>query len=167
MGKQLFRKSPRLRSFDYSTDGTYFVTICVQNMELRFGAVVDQALQMNVAGEMVATVWQSNVLRYPGFELDSFIVMPNHIHGIVHIGSDPTKTADSASLIDFVQTFKSLTTLEYARGVRESGYPPYDRALWQRSFYDRILRDQQSLDAARQYIENNPERWLQRRDEYS
>jgi REP element-mobilizing transposase RayT len=92
--------------------------------------------------------------------------MPNHIHGIVHIGTAPSRVAN-ISLTDLVQTFKSLTTVEYARGVRENRYPTYDRVLWQRSFYDRILRDRRSLEAARQYIESNPARWIEKREALS
>jgi REP element-mobilizing transposase RayT len=132
-------------------------------MEQRFGSITDDGLHNNVAGDMVAAIWLSSAERYGGIELDSFIVMPNHIHGIVHIGSDPCRVGNG-SLTSLIQTFKSLTTLEYARGVRNGAYPSFDRALWQRSFYDRILRDAESLESARRYIETNPERWIEKQE---
>jgi len=157
-----FRISPRIPGFDYATAGAYFLTICTRNMECQFGDVREGRMQLNEAGAMAADLWQRNVDRYCGVELDALIVMPNHLHGILMIGTDPG--CDPPSATAYVQAFKSITTIEYGRGVRDGRYPPYDTALWQRSFHDRILRTERDLDAARIYIEGNPARWQERRD---
>jgi REP element-mobilizing transposase RayT len=135
-----FRKSPRIPGFDYASAGTYFLTICTRNMACRFGELRNGEMYLNDAGEMVACLWERNQERYRGAEVDAYIVMPNHLHGILMIGTDPGCEQPSATA--YVQSFKSMTTIEYGRGVRGGRYPPYDTALWQRSFHDRILRSE-------------------------
>jgi REP element-mobilizing transposase RayT len=157
-----FRKSPRLTGFDYATAGAYFVTICTHHMEPRFGSVVNRMLTLNDAGQMVASHWETNIERYPGAALDAFVIMPNHLHAIVFLGTDPMVAVSGTSLVQIVRSFKSLTTVAYARGVRERVYSPFDKTLWQRSFHDRMLRDARALEGARLYIEGNPGRWVMR-----
>ncbi|MGH2547945.1 MAG: transposase [Thermomicrobiales bacterium] len=156
------RKSPRIAGFDYANTGTYFVTICTRNMERRFGDVVSIGMVLNEAGTMIASIWGTNADRFPGLALDMSIVMPNHIHAIVHVGANSSITIENSSITLLIQTFKSLTTLEYGKGVRESKYPSYDRSLWQRSFYDRMLRSDEEIEIARRYIDGNPGRWFER-----
>lgn len=150
------RKPNRLPGFDYASCGMYFVTICVQHMESRFGAIDDGCIRLNEAGLMIASAWEENASRYPGVALDAFVVMPNHVHAILFLGTDPELADSGVTLSRIVQAFKSCSTVEYARGVRASQYPAFDRVLWQRGFHDRILRNEQALDAAREYIERNP-----------
>ena len=156
------RKSPRLAGFDYATPGGYFITICTQDMELRFGAVEGGVLVPNEAGRMVASQWQANTERVPGAAVDALVVMPNHIHAILFLGTDPSVIGTGTSLIRIVQSFKSLTTVEYARGVHARRYDAFAGSLWQRSFHDRILRGERALENARHYIEDNPRRWAAR-----
>jgi len=153
------RKSPRLNGFDYATAGAYFVTICTQRMEPRFGSVEAGVLMLNDAGRMVASHWEANIERYPDAMLDTFVIMPNHLHAILFLGSNPSVASHRTSLVQIVGSFKSLTTVTYARGVRDGLYDAFSGSLWQRSFYDRMLRDDRALDAARLYIEGNPSRW--------
>jgi REP element-mobilizing transposase RayT len=161
MQKAPVRKSARLADFDYSFPGGYFVTICVNNMEHRFGEVRGDHLILNQSGELIASLWESTAGRFPGTELDAFVVMPNHLHGIVILGTSPTETAAS-NLSRIIQAFKSTSTVEYGRRVRAGEFPPFDHTLWQRSFYDRMLRDERDVDGARRYIEANPSRWIER-----
>lgn len=156
------RKRLRAQSFDYASPGAYWVTICVQHMECRFGQVYEGAMCLNEAGQMVSLHWQSLPERFAELELDAFVVMPNHLHGIVFLNS----TADDApvSLSAIIGAFKSLTTVDYSRGVREGRLPPYDRTLWQRSFQDRIVQSEQRLNELRRYVEGNPGRWQDKRD---
>ncbi|CAN5432059.1 transposase [soil metagenome] len=160
------RKSPRLTDYDYAATGSYFITACSKNMERRFGEVIAGELRLNDAGKMVSNVWTANAERYPGVAIDEYIVMPNHFHGIVHIGTDPTIDQLKHSLVEIVATFKSLSTGEYSVGVKNGDFPAFDRSLWQRSFYDRVLRDANDIERAREYIWANPARWWQRRNDH-
>src|SRR6056297_3244370 len=90
------RRSIRLKEYDYSRAGAYFVTICTQNRECLFGGIVNGEMVSNDAGRMVQTVWDEIPLHYPGIEIDAFVVMPNHIHGIVVIvGAAPCGRPDN------------------------------------------------------------------------
>jgi REP element-mobilizing transposase RayT len=128
--------------------------------ELRFGDLDVDRIVLNDAGTMVGELWMANVVRHPGAALDAFIVMPNHLHAIVLIGAEPGET--TANLNDVVGMFKSLSTAAYGQGVRSGSYPPYEIALWQRSYYDRIIRDAADLERTRAYIEGNQARWIEK-----
>jgi REP element-mobilizing transposase RayT len=130
-------------------------------MESRFGVIEDGQVSLNDAGLMVASIWESNATRYSGIALDAFVVMPNHLHAILFLRTDPGAVDAGASLSKIVQTFKSLTTVAYTRGVQAGSYPAFDRVLWQRGFHDRILHNHDALEAARLYIEGNPARAIQ------
>ncbi len=156
------RKKLRAQSYDYATPGTYWVTICVHHMECRFGNVVDGAMLLNEAGRLVDGHWRTLPDRYPGLELDMHVVMPNHLHGIVFLGT--TADGQPASLGSMIGAFKSLTTVDYSRGVRGGRFPPYDRTLWQRGFQDRIVQSKWRLDDLRRYVEGNPGRWQDKHD---
>ncbi|MBA3380118.1 MAG: transposase [Chloroflexia bacterium] len=158
----LVRKKLRAQSYDYSSTGTYWVTICVYHMECRFGAVVDGIMRLNEAGRMVDDHWRSLPGRFAGLKLDAFIVMPNHLHGIIFLGA--VDEGSPVSLSAVVGAFKSLTTVEYSHGVRTENFPPYDRSLWQRSFQDRIVQSDRRLDDLRGYVEGNPGRWQEKQD---
>jgi len=175
------RRSIRLRGYDYSTPGAYFVTIVAHGRLCLFGDVVDGALRLNEAGRMVERVWQELAHHYVGVELDAFIVMPNHVHGIIVLTEEPSTVgaarracpdsmpsseqgqpqgvAPTLSLPDLVHRFKSLTTALYRRGVAQDTWPPFERRVWQRNYHDRIVRGPRSLHALRTHIERNPLRW--------
>ncbi len=163
--KPFVRKKLRARAYDYSSTGMYWVTICVHHMECRFGRVEDSVMGMNEAGRMIDQHWQSLPLRYPGLELDAHIVMPNHLHGIAFLGTTAEERPVSLSAV--IGAFKSLTTVDYSRGVREGRFPPYDRLLWQRSFQDRIVQSEWRLEDLRRYVEGNPGRWQEKQDSRS
>jgi REP element-mobilizing transposase RayT len=158
------RKPTRRPRFDYTTPGAYFVTICLQEMSrLRFGEVRSERIVLTEAGELIEAEWGNNIARYPGAESDTHIVMPNHIHAIVMTGTDPNYPP--ANLNDIIATFKSVSTAAYGCGVRAGTVPPYDGALWQRSYYDRMIHDNATLERARAYIEGNPARWIEKFEE--
>ncbi len=151
------RRSPRLMGFDYSRTGAYFVTVNVDDLRRRFGEVVDGTLALNGAGTLMEECWLRIPKRFPTIELDAFVVMPNHFHGIVFITE--TGAPDPPSLSRVMQVFKSESTIAYRRGVRAGTFPPYQRSLWQRGFHDPIIRNAVRLKYARAYIRNNPMRW--------
>jgi REP element-mobilizing transposase RayT len=133
------------------------VTIDVDYREWRFGSIEHGVVQLNAAGRMVKVEWQALPARFPGVELDDYVVMPDHVHGILFIGTDPEVQPPTLSRV--MQAFKSITAVRYGRGVRDGRYPPLRRALWQRSFHDRVLRDGRDLDVARGYVTGNPGSW--------
>jgi len=162
------RKSPRLPDYDYSQEGAYFVTVCVQGRECLLGKITAGILQLNDAGKMVERWWRKLASKFPSTKIDSFhVVMPNHFHGIVfkltegpkgaHMGA-PLQKVD-VPLQEMVQWFKTMTTNEYVHGVKEHGWPQFKGSLWQRSFYDHVIRDEESLNRIREYISTNPQRW--------
>ncbi len=160
------RRSIRLRAFDDRTPGRYVVTICTEHRVHRLGRIIDGAMALSPAGAAVRRTWEEIPLFYPGVDIDAFVVMPNHIHGIVY--SMPTEPGDiqprgerRLSLFDVVERYKSLTTKRYGDGVRAFGWPPYPGKLWQRGYYERVARNEAELDKFRRYIEANPARWFE------
>ncbi|HSV74252.1 MAG TPA: hypothetical protein VLH79_10875 [Chthonomonadales bacterium] len=221
---QHHRHSMRLKEYDYASAGAYFVTICTQDRACLLGHVDGSDMLLSDAGKMVAQLWDDLPSRFPHVVLDAFVVMPNHIHGIIvltdpvdehpvdaHPGSIPTRSvagaqspADTdctpvgAPLVGALPTvvecgttaptrgaptvaecvttaptrgaptvgsvvgvYKSLTTFAFIRGVRTLGWPRFRGRLWQRNFYEHVIRDETSLNQIREYIANNPPRWAE------
>ena len=268
------RHSIRLRGYDYRRAGAYFLTLCAQDRQRLFGEVRESEMHLNDAGRMVERWWHELNHKFPGVETDAFVVMPDHIHGIVIIGgtndtgtdpndpnainanaavgadlhirpqrndsdvndtstinanaavgadlhirpqrndddindvnindvnanahainvgryaepplhvdsnvdinaingggyADPPLHVDSnadsdvgASLSQIVQWLKIMTTNEYIRGVKRSGWMPFRKRIWQRDYYEHIIRDEVSLDRIRRYIRDNPAHWAENR----
>jgi len=157
------RQGPRLSMYDYSSAGYYFVTICTRHRECLFGEIIKDAMSLNVAGQMVASVWSDIPKRFDQLSLGPFVVMPNHIHGIIILKNGIGVGADLVSarpcLSRVVQAFKSTSTNEYIRAVKQKGWDKFDKTLWQRSFYDHVIRNEQDLSRIQEYILNNPLRW--------
>lgn len=148
------RHSIRLKDFDYSQSGLYFVTICVQNRQHLFGEIHNGTVVLNDIGRMIKECWGQLSQRFTTISLNEFVVMPNHFHAIVEISN-----SNNVQLSEIVGAFKSITTNEYIRGVNECGWPPFEKRVWQRNYYEHIIRD--SIDYCRiaDYIQNNPNRW--------
>ena len=160
------RRSIRLRGYDYSQAGFYFVTICCYQRQRLFGEVVDGEMQLNQYGEIVENEWtKSSVIRQE-IELDEYIVMPNHFHGIVIINPvganrrSPLPSTHSSmkpcSLSSLMAEFKSAVTKQINIIRNAPGTP-----VWQRNYYEHIIRNERSLNNIRQYIINNPLSWHQ------
>jgi len=190
-------RSIRLKGYDYSQSGAYFLTICTQNRESLSGDVVDGEMRLNDAGHMVWDAWHKIPEHFPHAGIDEFIVMPNHFHGIImlsgrgdpcdrpvlcvdndhlsgeHIQGDhknrpynmrntghPQGTLPG-SVGRIVQAFKSLSTHEYIRGIRGNGWPSFNGRLWQRNFYEHIIRSEEEINRVRRYIIDNPPKWAE------
>ncbi len=185
------RKSPRLIGFDYSQAGMYYVTVCTQGRTHRFGMAVGadpcvcpshvhhprtnpQSMRLSPSGEMIKKWWEKIQQKFTFVRIDEFIIMPNHLHGIIRIdelrsnigrgrgrikgqthGSAPT----DVSLSKIMQWFKTMTTNEYIRGVRDGRFEPFQKRLWQRNYYDHIVRNDEDLHRIRRYIRDNPKNW--------
>ncbi len=172
------RRSIRLKDYDYSQAGAYFVTICVQGRECLFGDVVNHEMHYNDAGKMICAEWETLTQRFPTVELDEWVAMPNHLHGIIGIvdsvraslvdtpdraGMNPAPTSKS-TLGDIVGAFKSLSTHQYIEGVHNKGWLAFYKKLWQRNYHEHIVRNERELEAIRKYIRNNPKQWMLDRD---
>jgi len=182
------RRSIRLPGYDYSQAGAYFVTICIQDQKFLLGETIGSKMQLNDAGRMIKTIWAGLPNRFPFAETDQFIVMPNHIHGIIiltedymgehrggeHKGGGEHKVRPygegqpRGTLPDtigrIIQAFKSITTSEYIVGVRQNSWTPFQGRLWYRNYYEHVIRDENELNRIREYIIYNPANWPEDRE---
>ncbi len=172
------RRSIRLKGYDYSRAGLYFVTICTQNRLCLFGEIEHGEMALNDAGKMVAHQWQELICRFDNIELHEFIVMPNHFHGTVesvgvplvgtqnvgesHVIGQPQGIAPTVG--DVVGAFKSLTTNHYIWNVKRNNWHPFNKKLWQRNYFEHIIRNHESYLKITEYIHANPVKW--REDKY-
>ncbi len=198
------RKSIRLKGYDYSQVGLYFITICVQERACLFGEISMGEMILNDAGDMVQKEWSALSKRFTNIELHEFVVMPNHFHAILQIvavgaplvgallgallgpqndvgaqigvgapngigdgrppdigrpqGHAPTVLTNK-TVGDMMDAFKSITTVEYIHGVKTMGWEPFNGKLWQRNYYEHIIRNEQSFQTIADYIINNPAKW--------
>jgi len=152
------RKSIRLKGYDYSKAGLYFVTICVKNRACLFGDVVDGIMNLNHAGSMVKNQWLLLPKRFPNIKLHDFVVMPNHFHAILEITAGATLVV-APVLGDLVGAFQSIATVEYIRGVKNKNWKPFDGKLWQRNYWDNIIWNEKSYQNISKYIVDNPAKW--------
>mgnify|MGYP003564648071 CR=1 FL=1 len=159
------RRSIRLPGYDYSQAGMYFVTICTQNRECAFGKIVHGKMEPNISGEIVTDEWKKTAEIRKQITLDEWIVMPNHFHGIVgvNIGKSTARRAStverfghpvSGSIPTIVRSFKSAVT----KRINELNQTP-GKKLWQRNYWEHIVRSKSELDRIREYIRNNPVQW--------
>jgi putative transposase len=163
-------RSIRLRGYDYTQAGAYFVTIVMRDRACLFGEVVNGEIRPNQFGRIVQSTWGELSDHYAGVECDAFMVMPNHFHGIVVIAGVPVG-ADlrvgpysegahvGAPLPTIIQWFKTMTTNTYMRGVKTQGWAPFYGRLWQRNYYEHVVRGENELHRIREYIANNPLQW--------
>jgi REP element-mobilizing transposase RayT len=160
--------SPRRQNYrkpgqDYSLPGCYFITINTQNWLRLFGKKSGDKIEINEIGQMIKTVWLEIPNRFPFISLDEFIIMPNHFHAIVQIKQPSLNDSEidprDRSLAKIIGAFKSITTVNYIKGVKEKGWPRFQKKLWHFRFYDRIIEDHEAKEKTRNYIINNPKNW--------
>ena len=135
--------------------GAYFVNIVTRQRGCLFGKVTDGEMRLNRIGEMVADAWNWLEEQYPHVMLDEYIVMPDHLHGIIVInkygtGADKARI-QTKPLGQLVGAFKTVTTKRFNLEIDAAGRP-----LWQRNYWERIIRNERELNLAREYIRNNP-----------
>jgi len=226
------RKSIRLKGYDYSQEGLYFITIVCQNRTHFFGEIIDGNMILNDAGKMIEKQWLTIAERFDNIVLEEYIVMPNHFHAIVNIpvgatlvvdpNKDPNikatlvvhpnkdssskatlvvdpnkappqqeKTDDTINDIewqpqgiattgiapsgntttgiaqppknktigDIIGAFKSITTNEYIKNVKSNNWKRFDKKLWQRNYWEHIIRNKKAYKNISEYIKNNPKKW--------
>ena len=164
MQKLYCRKSIRLKNYDYSSNGYYFVTICVQNREKLFGEIVGTTLCGRPNNpDKIITKWLLELEnKFKGIKIDEYVVMPNHIHFIIKRTGDHTgSTGDhiGSPLRDIIGWFKTMTTNEYIAGVKSGKFIPFKGRLWQRNYYEHIIRNYDDYINIAEYIQNNPLKW--------
>ncbi len=208
------RHSIRLKGYDYSKEGLYFITICTQNMEHIFGEIIDGKMILNNAGKMINKIYNELEKIFPNIKLHEYIIMPNHFHCIIEIvvvGADSISArvlSDSISarvlsdlhnnsndkpktrgdiesetrgdiesktrgdmespptittIPNIIQTFKRYTTIEYIKMVKQNILPPFDKCIWQRNYYEHIIRNEETYLKISNYIINNPLNWKEDR----
>jgi REP element-mobilizing transposase RayT len=198
MSNFLQRRSIRLKDYDYTQSGAYFVTICTHERELLFGEIVDGVMHLNESGRIATEEWQRTPLLRSYIELDAFVVMPNHIHGILVIVNEradknlpqdtfdtrasqrdsptprlwasqweyltprlrasqrdaPTPRLQAGSLGATVNQYKAAVTKRMIRLQNSES-----ASVWQRNYYEHVIRNTDDLDRIRQYIESNVAKW--------
>ena len=169
------RKSLRLPSYDYSSPGFYFVTICTKNRTPHFGEIINNHMILNRYGMIARECWLDLPNHYHNCRLDKFVIMPNHIHGIMQIDNVgnglepfpiPCQKSRTHGLSEFIRAFKTFSSRRINQHLRMATDHKMHRPLfqWQKSFYDHIIRNEKSLHKIRQYIVQNPFGW--EKDEY-
>ncbi len=202
------RRSIRLKGYDYSKAGLYFITICVNRRGnpflLPFGNIEKGEMILNDAGKMVKREWLKLQERYPNIELHEFVVMPNHFHAIIEIAGATlvvapdvvapdvvapdvvapdvvapdvvsqkhdawqseegqpqgiAPTVKPKTIGEMVGAFQSIVTVEYIRGVKQLGWESFNGKLWQRNYWEHIIRSERSFYRISEYINNNPKNW--------
>ncbi len=170
------RHSIRLKDYNYSQSGAYFVTICIRHHESILGKINDGKMSLYDAGQIVKSVWEELPNHYNNVELDTFVIMPNHVHGIIMLGDSPDAGAGLKPALnkkaykperaglkpaptkhgipEIIRAFKTFSSRKINQIRGTIGTP-----FWQRNYYEHIIRDEQSLDDIRQYISGNPMCW--------
>jgi len=169
------RKSIRLKGYDYSQAGAYFITVCTYQRECLFGEIVDGEMKLNNYGEIVYYTWNDLLNHVPGIELGEFVVMPNHIHGIIIItddvvgagspgtyfvgaGSEPAPTEPAPTtkyaLPEIVRQLKTFSARRINQRRATTGIP-----VWQRNYWEHIIRNEESYNKIAEYIIFNPYHW--------
>ena len=181
-----YRRSIRLKGYDYSKDGVYFVTMCTQNRECLFGEIKNGEMIFNEYGEIIKFTWFDLINHNVNILLDYFVIMPNHIHGIIvitnnenivgagskpalvksaliknnhdvtraatRVGLEPTPTkCELSEIVRQLKTF-SAKRINQLRGTSSV-------AVWQRNYYDHIIRNENELNQIREYVVNNSLKW--------
>ena len=199
------RKSIRLKGYDYSQAGLYFITICCQDRAHLFGYIENGKMIVNDAGKMIDNEWLKLPERFKNIRLHQYVVMPNHFHAILEIVGNtvgatlvvapndtvapndvvaPNDTVSPNDTVaqneqtteklqpqwiaptekpktvgDIVGAFQSIVTVEYIRGVKQNGWQRFNGKLWQRNYWEHIIRNENEYQRISNYIINNPRQW--------
>jgi putative transposase len=163
------RRSIRLKEYDYTQPGAYFITICTEARQCLFGNVVKGEIQLNCLGQIALNYWLEIPEHFPQIELDSFVIMPNHLHGILVITDKPVGIQQCCvprrerfgkpvrgSIPTVIRSYKGAVS----KGINVV-WKTKGQSIWQSNFYEHIGRDEKSVDNIRQYIRENPLVWAE------
>lgn len=169
MSESLHRCSIRLKGYNYSQSGAYFITICTHNRKCLFGHIDNGIIILNDAGKMVEKWCFELENKFHDIQCIEHIVMPNHIHFIIqNVGADLRVCPESIELGEhtgsplprIIQWLKTMSTNEYIRNVKINHWLPFTGKFWQRNYYEHIVRSENELNRIRQYIIDNPANWM-------
>jgi len=148
------RRSIRLKEYDYSQAGMYFMTICAHKRACLFGEIEKDAMVLNDAGKIVRATWNNLPEHYAHVALDELVIMPNHLHGIVVFDALVGPAPARHGLSEIVRAFKTFSSrrINEIRGTRGA-------SVWQRNYWERVIRNESELAHIREYIQNNPRQW--------
>lgn len=185
------RRSIRLRGYDYSQNGAYFITICVQDRKPLFGQIVNGEMQLNPFGVIARDEWLKTSEMRKNIEMDEFVIMPNHIHGIIVIDDfdsartgtlqrAPTSAAraptentpateqfgkpTSNTIPTIIRGYKGAVTKQINTLQINAGVYNMPERIWQKNYYEHVIRNEASLNKIREYIMSNPRNWIE--DDY-
>lgn len=153
------RRSIRYRGFDYGSAGAYFVTMCTHDREQIFGEINNGEMALNDRGIIANACWHAIPTHFPNVKTDEFVIMPDHVHGIVRITVGAARASplrdgpQPRSVGAIVGSFKSAVTKHI------HAHDPRIGPVWQRNYYERIIRDERALFTVRKYIRDNPVKW--------
>ncbi|MBI4619200.1 MAG: hypothetical protein HY739_03395 [Desulfobacterales bacterium] len=166
------RRSIRLKGYDYSQQGGYYMTIVTQNRECLFGNVADGKMVLNDAGWVAQTCWLEIPNHFPNVHLDAFIIMPNHIHGIIFIIDNEMGKSVGVQNFEPLQRsnqnkYQQIISHSIGSIIRgfKIGVTKWFRhntdiyTVWQRNYWEHVIRDENELNHIREYIINNPLKW--------
>ncbi len=162
------RRSIRLKEYNYSQPGAYFVTICTKGQEYSFGEIINGVIELSKLGSIVRDCWLKLLIHFKFIELDEYVVLPDHLHGIINIFGDIDKGLinQTPTNHDWIMTKDSQVTLgkvirhfkaKSSKTIHDAGYPNFQ---WQRNYYEHIIRDEHELSEIRKYIISNPYDWV-------
>lgn len=149
------RKAMRLKDYDYSRPGAYFVTLCIKDHRQLLGTIQDGDMALSSCGRIVKDAWEGLPEYFPYLALDDFVIMPNHFHAILVIDGNPKGVSPKPKPLGrLVSAFKAAVTRDVNKHLGASG-----GSLWQRYFWERIIRNNEELNRIREYILYNPSQW--------
>lgn len=168
-GKRYRVDSLRLKNWDYRRSAAYFITIVTQNRQNYFGDILDNNLQLNLIGKIASDCWLEIPRHFPFVQLGDFVIMPNHMHGILILGhhSDNENPKIYSSYMGKISPKPgSVSTIirSYKSAVSKMAHNIQSDFRWQSRFYDHIIRDWESYQRISKYIENNPVQWIKLMD---
>ena len=162
--EQKNRKPNRLKEYDYGEVGCYFVTLCTHKRACLFQMEnpVGNGLSAvpHIPNQIVHRWIRETQNKFDSIAFEKYVVMPDHLHFLINIKERHT----GRSLQDIMRFFKTMTTNEYIKGVKSGRLPPFEQKLWQKSYYDHVVRNQQDYNEVWEYIENNPAKWMEIHD---
>jgi putative transposase len=149
------RRSIRLKGYNYAQAGAYFITLCVQGKKHLFGEIKENEMICNALGQIAYDTWGNITSNFENIELGAFVIMPNHTHHILIIKSDD----NIKTLGEIVGAYKSLVVHTCLQHIKENDLGIQLGKVWQRNYYEHIIRDERSYDYISNYIVNNPMNW--------
>lgn len=154
------RHSIRLGGYDYSWPGAYFITICTDERQCLFGDISGEKMILNRYGQIVRSCWGETPWHHPSTVMDVFVIMPNHVHGIVEINDSTVRAGQRPAptgrhpLSEIIRAFKSVSAHRINELRKSKGQP-----VWQRGYYEHIIHSEEELDQIGNYINTNPANW--------